>query len=345
MIELTDDALEFSFPEVHPNARLSVGFQRTLRIPDDGSDYPLPPGLGRFPVRHVDDHASRVPDRWLRRGGVMLPMYRVEALWLHFGRGAGGHGYGGRAYPFALKVAAGKVNAVTGEPWEDGLHRDPQDYLVAPPQPWLDGYCVEEGTIRQFVAMELGAGYSAEEQLTGEAEHGGLQIIAYPMKREVWERKFGPREERTDYALRTSVQADAAPSAAMDMGLGAGGRMRQELYDDPHAFEDWDLRHSSRCFVHLTNALVWRAVTGQAPPTTPPTSEEYTEAGLPWFDYYAGDREALEGSEELARLKSVLGIAREKRDVALPENESVDPERVIGLREGLAEDQVREGTF
>ena len=34
----------------------SLVFQRTLRIPDDGRDYPLPPGLGRFPLRHIDDY-------------------------------------------------------------------------------------------------------------------------------------------------------------------------------------------------------------------------------------------------------------------------------------------------
>jgi hypothetical protein len=39
MVELKHDGLEFSFPEVHPNAALGVAFQRTLRIPDDGSDY------------------------------------------------------------------------------------------------------------------------------------------------------------------------------------------------------------------------------------------------------------------------------------------------------------------
>ena len=32
--------------------------------------------------------------------------------------------------------------------------------------------------------MPLGAGYTAEEQLTGSAEYGGLQIIASPMKAE-----------------------------------------------------------------------------------------------------------------------------------------------------------------
>ena len=83
MIELKQDALFFSFPEVHERARLRIEFQRTLRIPDDGRDYPLPPGLGRFPVRHVDDFAKEVPEVWLRHGGVTLPMYQSEAMWLN----------------------------------------------------------------------------------------------------------------------------------------------------------------------------------------------------------------------------------------------------------------------
>ena len=61
MIELRRKKLAMSFPEVHAKATLSVDFQRTLRIPDDGRDYPLPPGLGSFPIRHVDDHAARLP--------------------------------------------------------------------------------------------------------------------------------------------------------------------------------------------------------------------------------------------------------------------------------------------
>jgi hypothetical protein len=154
MIELRNDRLTFRFPDVHRDAELSVDFQRTLRIPDDGRDYPLPPGLGSFPLRHVDDFAPRLPDLWRTHGGVMLPMYQSEALWVNLN----GH------YPFAVKVATGKINAITGEAWSDGIHRDPQDYMVTPDQPWLDGYCVEKGTIRQFIAMPLGRGYSAEER-------------------------------------------------------------------------------------------------------------------------------------------------------------------------------------
>jgi hypothetical protein len=343
MIELKQDALVFSFPEVHADAVLEVEFQRTLRIPDDGRDYPLPPGLGRFPIRHVDDFAERVSESWLRHGGVMLPLYQSEAMWLNFSSP--------HDYPFAVKVATGKISAVTGEAWEDGLHRDPQDYLAVPEQPWLDGYCVEKGLIRQFVAMPLGSGYSAEEQLTGKAEHGGLQLMVYPLKREAWERILEERRRNRrlytmlpDAGVFACAEPAAAP-AAMDMGLAPGGRMRQEIYDDPHYFSDWDQRQRGRCFVHLANALVWRAVTGENPPTTPPTAAEYTRAGLPWFEYYGADRKALQGSGRLRGMTSVAALGKQKGDVPLPENEAVDPTNVVELRRGLHEGQVREGAF
>ncbi len=48
---------------------------------------------------------------------------------------------GRRHFPFAAKVATGKACAVTGEAWVNRLNRDPQDYVVLPEQPWLDGYC------------------------------------------------------------------------------------------------------------------------------------------------------------------------------------------------------------
>ena len=138
-------------------------------------------------MKHVDDHSDKVSDAWNKRGGVMLPMYQAEALWLNFSTSD----VDNRAsYPFAIKVATGKINAVSGQDWRKGLNMEPQDYMVSPRQPWLDGYCVEKGLIRQFVAMPLGQGYTVEEQITGEAEHGGLQVLVYPMKRKVFEQRF-----------------------------------------------------------------------------------------------------------------------------------------------------------
>ena len=216
MIELRDDSLRFQFPEVHAHASCDVGFVRTLRIPDDNRERYLPPGLGSFPLDHVDDFAKRAPETWVRRGGVFLPMYQAEAIWLNFGGD----------YPMVVKIAAGKVNALRGEPWSDELYAQPkQDYIVLPDQPWLDGFYAGEGLIQQFVAMQLG-GYTAEEQMTGEAEHGGLQIVAYPMKAGLYEKL---RRRSLDVCYDMQSESDAALACKVYMGLAPSGLMRQEI--------------------------------------------------------------------------------------------------------------------
>jgi hypothetical protein len=268
----------------------------------------------------------------------MLPMYQSEAMWLNFDSE-----YDDErdvSYPFAIKIATGKVNAVSGQPWHNGLHRRPlQDYVVVPEQPWLDGYCVEKGIIRQFVAMPLGAGYTAEEQLTGKAEFGGLQIMAIPMKLSIFKKRFPKIRKRKSNVMYS--MACACPSES-GMGLAPGGRMKQDICEDPFALADWDLNHASRCFVHIANSMIWRQITGANPPTTPPTATEYNDAGLPWFLWYDDKNAAIQGSEQLAGMKSVATLGKEKNQVPLPENKSVSPEHVIALRRGLAKDQVRE---
>jgi hypothetical protein len=347
MIELKNDSLEFSFPEVHPLARLRIEFQRTLRIPDDERDYPLPPGLGRFPIRHVDDFIEQIPPPWADHGGVMLPMYQAEALWLGFG----GEWPSERAcaYPFAVRVATGKIDAVTGKPWATELARAPQNYLVCPDQPWLDGYCVERGVIRQFVAMPLGEGYSAEEQITGKPEHGGLQLQVFPMKREVYERRFPAQPEeafgRVMFSKEGGYVTGASPALSAPMGLAPGGRMRQEIYADEFELSDWDRATTSRCFVHLANSRTWQAITGEAPPPTPATAAVYAQAGLPWFDYMDETLTPVAGSAILRRLKSVLATGQAKGEHPLPENDPAQPARVVSLRRGLRRGQVREGSF
>lgn len=336
MIEVQGDSLVFTFPEVHPKARLEIGFQRTLRIPDDDREYSLPPGLGQFPIRHVDDHAASVPETWIAHGGVMLPMHQAEAMWMNFD--AAWDDERGVEYPFAVKIATGKVNAVSGKPWKEGLHRRPQDYVVVPEQPWLDGYCIEKGVIRQFVAMPLGEGYSAEEQITGKADVGGLQILVAPMKAAAYKRRFPKIKGR--YAMVSEAHYCCSCCESPDMGLAPGGRMRQEIYRDPYRLEEWSVRMRGRCFVHICDSARWQAITGTPPPTRPPTAAQYTAAGLPWFEYY-GEGEAIAGSGSLAKMKSVATLARRKR-VPLAGNGAIGTARLVHLRSGLRPGQVRE---
>lgn len=307
MIELHDNELVFRFPEVHRNAKLSIDFQRTLRIPDDGSAHYLPPGLGSFPLHHVDDYRDRTPAEWAAHGGVFFPMHQAEATWLSFDGD----------YPMAVKVAAGKINAVTGRQWREKLAKL-QDYMVTPEQPWLDGFSVQKGMIRQFVAMPLGEGYTAEEQLTGEAAHGGIQLAVYPMKASVYEELHRERQVISQEAFYCAM-----PMAATEMGLAPGGLMRQEVYEDPYGIEAWDTDAYSRCFVHILNSVAFFEVTGKAPPQEPPSASEYSRAGLPWFDYFDADLAALDGAKKLAGLESVGGRRRRRRQAPLRGEEPV----------------------
>ena len=323
-MELRNDQIIFRFPEVHEDAELAIEFQRTLRIPDDNRHYYLPPGLGKFPLSRVDDYPDNLPETWSEHGGVFLPMYQAEALWINF-----------RAdYPMAVKIAAGKVNAVTGEAWQEELGGEPQDYLVVPGQLWLDGFCVQKGLIRQFVAMPLGEGYTVEEQLTGEAEHGGLQIAVYPMKTSIYEERLRQRLER----LKDS---EISPRGSPDMGLAPGGLMRQEIYEDEHGIDAWDASTGSRCFVHIVNSVELLKVTGCEPPGKPPTAQDYTRARLPWFDCYGGDLKALEGAKKLVELDSVASVKLKKGEGFLPDNDPVTP----GVVKRLNRTMVREGVF
>lgn len=310
---------------------LTVSFLRTLRIPDDGKTYPLPPGLGRFPIRRVDDYAAKVPAEWREHGGVFLPMYQREAMWISF--------RGEHWKPRAVKVGVGKVCALTGERWKDGLtpERDgAQNYLVTPPQPWLDGIAVKKGVIRQFVAMPLGLGYTVEGQITGEEAVGGLQLQVFEPK----PGRFPDAPPEREMLRRRAGAPSPAPARGGAMGLAAGGQMKQSIYADPHGVETWDLARSSRVFVHIVNSELWREITGEEPPASPVTARDYAQHNLPWYELYDESMPALAGAEKLAGVQSVKAIDAQKSTLPLQDDDPVTVGFItklgnaLGIRDG-----------
>lgn len=297
---------------------VSVRFVRTLRLPETGT-HPLPPGLGEFPVRRVADYPDTVPEAWRARGGVLLPVYLREAMWLSFA---------GTTQPAALQVGVGKVCAVSGEPWSDRLSGEPQNYVVLPRQPWLDGINSGKGTVRQFVAVPLGLGATVEGQVTGEEAWGGVQLRSFPLndtELAKWREEERRRAERARAVPRSAggyggavpmapmaMAAPPAPGATAGpqragaaMGLGVGGSMRQEVYRDDRPLTAWAERPAGRVFVHLVTPPEWRRITGEAPPSSPVDRAAYTQAGLPWFDYFDQDAEDLAPTDPLTAVKPV----------------------------------------
>ncbi|MFI8500398.1 hypothetical protein ACIGFK_18105 [Streptomyces sp. NPDC085524] len=318
---------------VHNNALIlgegvQIHFIRTLRLPESGT-HALPPGMGEFPLRRVEDHPDTVPPEWLAKGGVMLPVYLREAMWLRFG---------GTREPAALQVGVGKVCAVSGERWTGRLARDPQNYVTLPRQPWLDGINSGNGTVRQFVAVPLGLGATVEGQVTGEETTGGVQLQVFPLgpvalahwRRSDQAKRAGrPRggagpQPPAGFAGRPGPPpmmpapmmcggapgsarpgGSALPPAAPAMGLGVGGSMRQEVYRDDRPLSDWAEEPAGRVFVHLVPPPAWRHITGEDAPPSPADRAAYTRAGLPWFDYYDDSAADLAPADALGEVKPV----------------------------------------
>ena len=73
--------------------------------------------------------------------------------------------------------------------------------------------------------MPLGDGYSVEEQVTGEAEWGGLQISVAPLKARVWKAMRAEWEQqKTRVLMEASREIPMASCSARSasMGLAAG---------------------------------------------------------------------------------------------------------------------------
>jgi hypothetical protein len=277
---------------VRVGQRFTASFQRTLRIPEDDRVYPLPPGLGAFPVHRVDEYASRAPAAWSEHGGVFIPMYQREALWLAFG--------GAYWKPNAVKIGVGKVNAVSAGVWDEKLREDPQDYIVCPDQPWLDGINAGRGFIRQFVAMPLGLGHTVEAQVTGAEEFGGIQILVYEPR----PGRF-PDEPQPKHDSEPETPHAVAEVASGEMGLGAGGKIRQKIYPDPYGVNVWDPENRGHVFVHIVNSEQYRELTGLEPPPTPVSAQTYAEHGLPWFDLYDEAEGDVAPPEELTSVETI----------------------------------------
>ncbi|MCM1982629.1 hypothetical protein [Lyngbya confervoides] len=302
--------------------RCSLTFHRTLRIPDDGHTYPLPPGLGTFPVHRVGEYRHRLDQRinpqqrhlW-QDEDFLISLFQREALWI---------GFQGQTWkPNAVQIGIGRINAVSAQSWEQGdLSDQPQNYLVIPQQLWLDGINTEEESVRQFVAMPLGQGYSVEAALTGQEQFGGIQVKVYDPKPGIFPDQ-PPPPPSTDCSIPPGL-AMARPAASASMGLGAGGQMRQKIYRDPYGLPTWDPTQTATATVHILNSDQYAAVTGQAPTPSPIDVATYIRYGLPWFDLYDEAIPAIAGAKDFAHIKTLQARDAELGQSSAGQNSSVE---------------------
>lgn len=218
--------------------RLDVRFIRTLRVPDDGNICSLPAGFGPFPLFSTTKFQDKLPPDIAQKGGIFFPILQREALLMSFTGSPS----------FAIRVRVGGVNAITGNDWETDNDSNQQTYIVAPEQKWLDGIRTSETTVRQFVAMPIGSGYSVEHQVTGKEDIAGIQmefIPRRPIPREV------PDLYRVEICSNSSIPSVSRPidiaKSPKELGLHSGAVISfhyasrfppYKVYRDARRFKD-----------------------------------------------------------------------------------------------------------
>ena len=260
---------------------LTITFQRTLRIPDDGSTYPLPPWLGAFPLRRVADYADTRP------GGVAARTAACSCRctsarrcgWGSAARGRSGRRAEGRGRqglrlvgPHVVRASArrqrGRHAGLHGRSRSAVARRDQRGQRLDPP--------VRRDAARHGL-------HRRRARSPARRRHGGIQLCVFdpqpgfavapppPLR-------FAAPAASAACALSAGAlvppPACAAPrvkrprvaAKGAAMGLAAGGRMRQRIYPDPHGLDAWD---QDRLHARLRCTRQQRAVAGRSPASTP----------------------------------------------------------------------------
>lgn len=237
---------------------------------------------------------------------MILPIGGREALWIAFAV------EGSR--PYAVQVGVGGVNALTGRPWAAGLRREPQDYLVCPDQPWLDGVLTAPGAVRQFTAVTSGTGHAVDEQL-GATATPGLHLRVHALRAGVDIAE--PPERRPAHRMA-------------ELGIGTGGRIRQHVYRDRYGPTSWEARDAGT--VHLVLPEIYEELTATAAPTAPISAQDYTDAGLPWFELESDAEYLSTVTEQLASLRSVREIDHDQDRIPGDPSVDIPPDQIRSVR-------------
>ena len=272
---------------------LSLSLQRTVRVSNNNEASNLPPSLGVFEVYKVSEFAESCPKSWDREG-YFIAMHSQEAMWMSFQN----------CEPVAIMIGAVAINAVNGNKYETKLEQG--GYLVAPPQPWLDGWKGDDGTVYQFIATEVGENKTVGEQLSETKEHAILVstfIAKNPEKlqssriRQTWgNSEFG------ECYYESIGCCKALCSFGTEMGLGKGGKIKQKIYEDPHGIEEWVDKPEKTVKIYLINASEFAEITGQILPP-PVTAEQYN--GI-WFGLEDEALKSVPGNPIFDKLKSAI---------------------------------------
>lgn len=203
----------------------------------------------------------------------------------------------------------------------------------------------------------LGKGYTVEEQVTDEARFGGIQIGVYNAREALFpeddpqavERRLKELAEREKMRERMKGVrfmpgiGPSRPEDDLELGIAAGGSIRQQIFEDQFGFQTWDEKSLVQLTIRIVDTATFKRITGREAPATPVSAEHYTKAGLPWF-HYAEHAPALAPSGILARIRGVRQVDKLKGLKTAPATPAVPikPEQIREIAVPTREERASE---
>ncbi|KAJ6588398.1 hypothetical protein B0H19DRAFT_1248064 [Mycena capillaripes] len=107
------------------------------------------------------------------------------------------------------------------------------------------------------------------------------------------------------------------------MGIAAGGKIAQRVYQDVHSPLVYDDENPYRVFIHTVSTVAWEMITGVVCPVTPITPQLYKAYDYPWFKLYDEHLPAVRPTGLFDRLRSIAKLD----NAPLPTYDMIDPRK------------------
>ncbi|OLN83089.1 hypothetical protein CCHL11_09645 [Colletotrichum chlorophyti] len=133
-------------------------------------------------------------------------------------------------------------------------------------------------------------------------------------------------------AARCSEAQPPAPPSVKEMGLAAGGLIKQTIETDDRLSDSWDVEASVMVNLQILDVESFCAVTGQPAPSTPVDAKTYADHGYPFFEIWGEEKTGIKG--EFEEVKSVAQIEAER---AMASGKDVKEEESVPELEGIGQ--------
>jgi hypothetical protein len=303
---------------------MNITVHRTVRLPESDKAASLPPNFGNIQAYRVSDYEGKCPAHW-NKEAFFIPLHDVEAVWFSFGAGE----------PCALLMGAGGINVVSGE--KLGTRLAEGNYMVNPPQPWIDGF-KSEGSVYQFVATAYrgGKGETVAEQMLGtESKTGAIGFAVFKSKKPLVPvtgpgcgttdmygdatleccmpaaslgASFGMDDNVKSYSARASTSARRMTlgKPMTEMGLGKGAMIDQKIYPDPYGLDVWQETPLATAALYIVSAQDFTDITGIAVPA-PTAAKDYLGK---YFGLADGHMADIKNPGKFDGLKTVTAVEK-----------------------------------